>query len=41
MICAIINLIVIIKKYPSHKNIDYAYYMRALCYYEQINNEHL
>ena len=22
----------IIKLYPSHKNIDYSYYMRALCY---------
>ena len=28
----------IIKRYPSHKNIDYAYYMRAMCYYEQIEN---
>ena len=31
----------IIKKYPSHKNIDYAYYMRAMCYFEQIKNEAL
>ena len=28
-------------KYPSLKNIDYVYYMRALCYYEQISNEEL
>ena len=31
----------IIKSYPSYTNIDYAYYMRALCFYEQINNENL
>ena len=31
----------LIKKYPSHKDIDYAYYMRALSYYEQIKNEEL
>ena len=31
----------IIKKYPSHKNIDYAYYMRAMCYFEQIKHEAL
>ena len=31
----------IIKLYPSHKNIDYAYYMRAMCYFEQIENEEL
>ena len=31
----------VIKKYPSHKNIDYAYYMRAMCYFEQIKNEGL
>jgi len=31
----------IIKKYPSHKNIDYAYYMRAMCYFEQIKHESL
>lgn len=31
----------IIKEYPSHKNIDYAYYMKAICYYEQIENETL
>ena len=31
----------VIKKYPSHKNIDYAYYMKALCFYEQIEGEAL
>ena len=25
--------------YPSHKNIDYAYYLLSLCYYEQIVDE--
>ena len=31
----------IISKFPSLKNIDYVYYMRALCYYEQIGHESL
>ena len=31
----------IINKFPSLKNIDYVYYMRALCYYEQISHESL
>ncbi len=31
----------IIKKYPTLKNIDYVYYMLALCYYEQISHEEL
>ncbi len=31
----------IINKYPSLKNIDYVYYMKALCYYEQISDEGL
>ena len=31
----------IINKYPSLKNIDYVYYMKALCYYEQISHEEL
>ena len=31
----------IINKFPSLKNIDYVYYMRALCYYEQITHESL
>ncbi len=29
----------IIKIYPSHKNIDYVYYMRAVSYFEQISGE--
>ena len=29
----------IIKIYPSHKNIDYAYYMKAISYFEQISGE--
>ena len=31
----------IIQKYPSHKNIDYVYYIKAICYFEQINHEEL
>ena len=31
----------ITKKYPSHKNIDYVFYMKAMCYYEQIDSEYL
>ena len=31
----------IIKKYPSLKNIDYVYYIKSLCYYEQISHEGL
>ena len=31
----------IINKYPSLKNIDYVYYMKAICYYEQISHEEL
>tara|TARA_Y100001970_G_C14210937_1_gene846866 strand:+ start:408 stop:1223 length:816 start_codon:yes stop_codon:yes gene_type:complete len=31
----------LINSYPSHKNIDYVYYMRAICYFEQITNESL
>ncbi len=38
---AIIKYTRIINKYPSLKNIDYVYYMRALCYYEQISHESL
>ena len=30
-----------IQNYPSHKDLDYAYYMKALCYFEQINSERL
>ena len=31
----------VINRYPSYKNVDYAYYMRAMCYFEQIRNEYL
>ena len=31
----------IINKYPSHKNLDYVYYMYALCNYEQITHHAL
>ena len=31
----------IINKFPSLKNIDYVYYMKAVCYYEQISHESL
>tara|TARA_Y100001970_G_C14241287_1_gene865051 strand:+ start:865 stop:1686 length:822 start_codon:yes stop_codon:yes gene_type:complete len=31
----------IIRKYPSLKNLDYVYYMKALCFYEQIKHEDL
>ena len=31
----------IINNYPSLKNIDYVYYMKAMCYYEQITHEGL
>tara|TARA_B100001123_G_scaffold398974_1_gene483531 strand:- start:7147 stop:7959 length:813 start_codon:yes stop_codon:yes gene_type:complete len=38
---AIIKYTKLIKRYPSLKNIDYVYYMRAICYYEQISHEGL
>lgn len=38
---AILKFNRIIARYPSHINIDYAYYMRAMCYFEQIENEEL
>ncbi len=38
---AILKFSKLINKYPSLKNIDYVYYMRALCYYEQISHEGL
>ena len=38
---AIIQFNKIINKYPSLKNIDYVYYMKALCFYEQISHEGL
>jgi len=34
---AIYSLNAVIELYPSYKDLDYAYYMRAICYYEQIN----
>jgi len=36
---AIAELERFIKVYPSHKNLDYAYYLLAICYYEQIVDE--
>ena len=33
---AIAELERFIKVYPSHKNLDYAYYLMGICYYEQI-----
>ena len=38
---AILNYKRIINKYPSHKNLDYIYYMIAMCNYEQLQNEGL
>jgi outer membrane protein assembly factor BamD len=38
---AIIKFNKLINKYPSLKNIDYVYYMKALCYYEQISHQEL
>ena len=31
----------VISKYPSLKNLDYVYYMKALCFYEQLSHEEL
>tara|TARA_Y100000591_G_scaffold284594_1_gene266375 strand:- start:557 stop:1408 length:852 start_codon:yes stop_codon:yes gene_type:complete len=36
---AILELQRFIKLYPNYKNIDYAYYLLAVCYYEQIVDE--
>ncbi len=36
---AILELQRFFKVYPFHKNLDYAYYLMALCYYEQIIDE--
>tara|TARA_Y100000816_G_scaffold287422_1_gene270117 strand:- start:1347 stop:2192 length:846 start_codon:yes stop_codon:yes gene_type:complete len=36
---AIAELDRFIKIYPNHKNLDYVYYMLAICYYEQIVDE--
>ena len=38
---AILNYKKIINKYPSHKDLDYVYYMIAVCNYEQLQNESL
>jgi len=38
---AILNYKKIITKYPSHKDLDYMYYMIAMCNYEQIQSEAL
>ena len=38
---AILKFSKIINKYPSLKNIDYVYYMKAICFYEQISHESL
>ena len=35
---AILNYNRIIRKYPSHKDLDYIYYMIAMCNYEQLQN---
>ena len=36
---AIMELVRFLKIYPLNKNIDYAYYLLGLCYYEQIVDE--
>tara|TARA_B100000575_G_scaffold273403_1_gene256309 strand:+ start:50 stop:853 length:804 start_codon:yes stop_codon:yes gene_type:complete len=38
---AILNYRKIINKYPSHNDLDYVYYMIAMCNYEQLQNEAL
>ena len=38
---AILNFKKIINKYPSHKDLDYVYYMLAMCNYEQLQNASL
>ena len=38
---AILNFKKIINKYPSHKDLDYVYYMIAISNYEQLQNESL
>ena len=38
---SILNYQRIINKYPSHKDLDYFYYMIAMCNYEQLQNETL
>ena len=38
---AILNYKKIINRYPSHKDLDYVYYMIAISFYEQLENESL
>lgn len=38
---AILNYKKIINKYPSHKDLDYIYYMIGICNYERLQNESL
>ena len=38
---AILNYKKIINRYPSHKDLDYVYYMIAISYYEQLQDESL
>ena len=38
---AILNYNKIINKYPSHKDLDYIYYMIAMCNYERLQDEAL
>ncbi len=38
---AIIKFTKLINKYPTLENIDYVYYMKAICHYEQITHEGL
>lgn len=38
---AIIKLEKIINRYPSYKDIDYVYYLKAMCYYERVENPEL
>ena len=38
---AILEFERVIRKYPSHNDLDYVYYMRAICNYEQITHEGL
>jgi outer membrane protein assembly factor BamD len=33
------ELEIFLRKYPKHTNVDYAYYLMAICYYEQIVDE--
>jgi outer membrane protein assembly factor BamD len=33
------ELEIFLRKYPNHSNVDYAYYLMAICYYEQIVDE--